>query len=147
MKGIVAIVTGGVEVDSTVLMAILLSLALTLVDALVLIIFLSIVDPPRASTQQPGSTIDRSTFVPAPRVGFLERFGPQPSFVICLGVMFVLNMLRIDPAGAILAFIGWWTLALTLFRLTIRQTIKANIVLGLALWVTLVVFGALLGTP
>jgi hypothetical protein len=52
-------------------------------------------------------------------------------WVICFGVLLALTALSALPGGALLSVVGWWVVALTLFGLTVRQTFKTNIALGL----------------
>jgi hypothetical protein len=75
------------------------------------------------------------------RAGFIPRFGLPLAGVICFGVLLSLTVVSALPYGAMPAVVGWWVAALTLFGLTVRQTLKANIVLALVNIAVLVASG------
>lgn len=62
----------------------------------------------------------------APRTCFIQRFGPVSGGMIC----FLAASLAL-PGGILISVVGWWVAALTLFRLSVRQTFKTTIALNL----------------
>lgn len=128
----------------------------TVVEAVALLAFLALVQAPPpepANPVAPPTPPDGSPprFRPpgasgsARRVGFIPRFGLVLGRVICFGVLLALTVVAALPGGGLLAVVGWWVTALLLFGLTVRQTFKANIAIGLVTIALLVSIGAVAG--
>ena len=100
------------------------------------------VEPPDV---QPGSWRRAGGIGPESRVAFIPRFGLPLAGVICFGVLLALTIVSLLPYGIITATVGWWYAALVLFGLSVRQTLKANIVLALVNIAVLMAVG-LVGT-
>jgi hypothetical protein len=66
--------------------------------------------------------------------GFFARNGVRQGWGICLGMIIGLNILALPPVPLIVPIVLWWILALVYLKLTIRQTLKINIALGLFWW-------------
>jgi hypothetical protein len=81
--------------------------------------------------EQPAPSFRPPSSGTARRVGFIPRFGLALGWMICFGVLLALTAVTAIPGGVFLSVAGWWAAALTLFGLTVRQTFKANIALGL----------------
>jgi hypothetical protein len=102
-------------------------------EAVFLLILLRIFQPP---PPEPGPA--------ARRPAFLERFALLPGWIVCFAVLLPLVLCLALPGGALVAIVGWWAAALGLFGLTVRQTLKANIALGLFNWALVLAVGAAL---
>jgi hypothetical protein len=94
------------------------------VEAVALVAFIALVQVPlpEPPDRPPGSRR---------RAGFVPRFGLPRAGLICFAVLLCLTAVSVLPYGAIPAVVGWWYAALALFGLTVRQALKANIVLAL----------------
>ncbi len=127
--------------DLSNLVQVMVLIAFVAVEAVVLLVLLTLFQPPgpRSSVETTKPSADpapTSALPPGPsgsvlQVGFLSRFGMPLGWVICFGVLLALTALSALPGGALLSVVGWWVVALTLFGLTVRQTFKTNIALGL----------------
>jgi hypothetical protein len=62
---------------------------------------------------------------------FFAQWGPGMGWTVCFLVMAGGTTISFFPFGPLLGTVGWWVAALTLFGLTVRQTIKLNIAFGL----------------
>ena len=122
------------------------------VEAAVLLGFIALVQPPqrdpvtRSAPAVPPDGPQESwrptdTIRSSRRYGFIPRFGLTLAGAICFGVLLCLTVVSLLPYGFILANVGWWFAALTLFGLTVRQTLKANLTLALVNIAFLVAIG------
>ena len=64
-------------------------------------------------------------------VSFFAWWGPGLGWLVCFLVMAGVTTVGFFPFGPLLGTLGWWAAALTVFGLTLRQTIKLNIAFGL----------------
>ncbi len=112
---------------------ILMVVGFTAVESVFLVILILAFQLPPT---EPGSSVRQ--------VGFIPRFGLVAGGTICFGVVLTLTAILALPGGALLSVVGWWVAALKLFGLTVRQTIKANIALGMLNIAMLVAIGAVL---
>ena len=66
-----------------------------------------------------------------PDASFFAWGGPVQGWTVCFLVMAGVTTIGFFPYGPLLGTLGWWAAALTVFGLTVRQTIKLHIAFGL----------------
>jgi hypothetical protein len=85
--------------------------------------------------------VSLAIFRPGPTGHFANR-GQLGGWLFCALLMSAMFVVQLLPVGILAPAVVWWILALQVLRLTIRQTIKLNIVFFLVYFGIMIGFGS-----